>query len=163
MIYRGLGVNQDLQQAFKLFDEISWTRENFGPFSPCRFNSVARYYAAKMSENGEGCTKNLVDAFERYKVAGGLESIQEYESPRKIPKAIYKVADAYFLGEGAQQNFSKALHFYEETFNNGDGSTPYHREAVKKVMWMYELGEGIPQDKVKAEEWRKKLSDSDEE
>ena len=117
MIYRGLGVNQDLQTAFKLFDEISWTRENFGSFSPCRFNSVARYYAAKMSENGEG----------------------------------------------AQQNFSKALHFYEETFNNGDGSTPYHREAVKKVMWMYELGEGIPQDKVKAETWRKKLSNSDEE
>lgn len=163
MLYRGLGVEQDLPRAFRLFDEISWTRENFGHFSPLRFNSVARYYAAKMQENGEGCTKDLVDAFERYRVTGGLETVQDYESPRSIPKAIYKVADAYFLGEGARQNFAKALKFYERTFNKGDGRTPYHREALKKVMWMYELGEGIPQDKVKAAEWRKKLNDSDEE
>ena len=163
MLYRGLGVKQNLQQAFKNFSEISWTRENFGHFSPFRFNSVARYYAAKMSENGEGCTKDLVDAFERYKVAGGLERVQDYESARSIPKAIYKVADAYFLGEGARQNFAKALKFYEKTFTQGDGRTPYHREAVKKIMWMYELGEGIPQDKIKAAEWREKLSDSNEE
>ena len=48
MLYRGLGVEQDLPQAFKNFSEISWTQENFGAFSPFRFNSVARYYAAKM-------------------------------------------------------------------------------------------------------------------
>ena len=163
MIYHGLGVKQDLPQAFNNFSEISWTREDFGPFSPFRFNSVARYYVAKMQENGEGCTAEPVEAFERYRVAGGLETVQPYESPRRIPKAIYKVADAYFLGEGARQNFAKALKFYERTFNKGDGKTPYHREAVKKVMWMYELGEGIPQDKIKAAEWRKKLDDSDEE
>ena len=114
-----------------------------------------------MRENGEGCTKDLVDAFERYKVAGGLERIEDYESVRSIPKAIYKVADAYFLGEGARQNFGKALNFYEKTFTQGDGRTPYHREAIKKVMCMYELGEGIPQDEVKAAEWRKKLNGSD--
>ena len=163
MLYRGLGIEQDLPRAFKLFNEISWTRENFGPFSPSRFNSVARYYVAKMQENGEGCTADPVETFERYRVAGGLETVQPYESPRRIPKAIYKVADAHFLGEGARQNFDKALKFYERTFNKGDGRTPYHREAVKKVMWMYELGEGIPQDKIKAAEWRKKLNGSDEE
>ncbi|MBR0261260.1 MAG: sel1 repeat family protein [Selenomonadaceae bacterium] len=163
MLYRGLGVKQDLQQAFKNFSEISWTQENFGPFSPFRFNSVARYYAAKMRENGEGCTADSVDTFERYRVAAGLERVQDYESPRRIPKAIYKVADAYFLGEGARQNFAKALNFYEKTLTKGDGRTPYHREAIKKVMWMYELGEGIPKDKVKAAEWRKKLNGSDEE
>lgn len=162
MLYRGLGVEQDLPRAFKLFNEISWRRENFGHFSPFRFNSVARYYAAKMKENGEGCTAEPVETFERYRVAAALEVIQPYESPRSIPKAIYKVADAHFLGEGARQNFVKALKFYERTFDKGDSRTPYHREAAKKIMWMYELGEGIPQDKVKAAEWRKKLGDSDE-
>lgn len=155
MIYRGRGVKQDLQYAFKNFSEISWTQEKF--FGPFRFNSVARYYAAKMRADGEGCTKDFVDAFERYKVAGGLERINSYESARSIPKAIYKVADAYFLGEGVQQNFAKALNFYKKTFTQGDGKTPYHREAVKKIAWMYELGEGIPQDKIKAAEWREKL------
>ena len=161
MLYRGLGVEQNLPRAFRNFSKISWTRENFGPFSPFRFNSVARYYAAKMRENGEGCTANPVDALERYKVAGGLERIQSHESPRSIPRAIYKVADAYFLGEGTKQNFGKALKFYEKTFTQGDGKTPYHREAVKKIIWMHEFGEGIPQDKEKSAEWRKKLTAKD--
>ena len=161
MLYRGRGVEQDLPRAFKAFDKLSWTRENFGPFSPFRFNSVARYYAAKMRENGEGCTADLVETLERYKVAGGLERIQDYESARSIPRAIYKVADAYFLGKGTKQNFGKALKFYEKTFTKGDGKTPYHREALKKIICMYELGEGVPQDKEKAVEWRKKLDDND--
>ena len=161
MIYHGLGVEQDLTTAFKNFSKISWTRENFDDFfGPLRFNSVARYYAAKMRENGEGCKKNSAKTLESYKVAGGLERVHAHDNSRSIPKAIYKVGDAYFLGEGVRQNFAKALNFYEKTFSQGDGKTPYHKEAVKKIMWMYELGEGIPQDKVKAEEWRKKLTNS---
>ena len=161
MIYRGLGVEQDLTTAFKNFSKISWTRENFDDFfGPLRFNSVARYYAAKMRENGEGCKKDSAKTLESYKVAGGLERVHEHDNSRSIPKAIYKVGDAYFLGEGVRQNFAKALNFYEKTFSQGDGKTPYHKEAAKKIMWMYELGEGIPQDKVKAEEWRKKLTNS---
>jgi len=155
MIYRGRGVEQNLPLAFKNFSEISWSQEKF--FGPFRFNSVARYYAAKMRENGEGCRKDPIDAFERYKVAGGLEVIKPYESPCRIPRAIYKVADACFLGIGVPQNFAKALNFYEKTFTKGDGKTPYHREAIKKAMWMNELGEGIPQNKAKAAELRKKL------
>ena len=155
MLYRGRGVKQDLRQAFKNFSEISWTREKF--FGPFRFNSVAGYYAAKMRENGEGCDKDPVDVAERYKVAGGLERITDYESARSIPKAIYKVADAFFLGAGERQNFAKSLNFYKKTFTDGDGKTPYHREAAKKVMWMYELGEGVPVDKTKAAEWREKI------
>ena len=161
MLYRGLGVEQDMPRAFKNFSEISWTRENFGPFSPFRFNSVARYYAAKMRENGEGCIADPVDALERYKVAGALERIQPYESARSISRAVYKVADAYFLGKGTKQNFGKALKFYEKVVTEGDSDTPYHREAIKKIIWMYELGEGVPQDKEKAAEWRKKLGDND--
>ena len=161
MIYRGLGVEQDLTTAFKNFSKISWTRENFDDFfGPLRFNSVARYYAAKMQENGEGCKKDSAKTLESYKVAGGLERVHEHDNSRSIPKAIYKVGDAYFLGEGVRQNFAKALNFYEKTFSQGDGKTPYHKEAAKKIMWMYELGEGIPQDKAKAEEWRKKLTNS---
>lgn len=100
MIYRGLGTKQDLSLAFKGFSNNSWRREKFGDFcGPLRFNSVARYYAAKMSENGEGCSEDPAETLERYKVAGGLERIHPNESARSIPKAIYKVADAYFLGK----------------------------------------------------------------
>ena len=157
MLYRGRGIRQNLPRAFKIFSELSRTREDFGPFSPLRFNSVARYYSALMRENGEGCEKDLFDALERYKLAGGLERVSDYESARVIPKALYKVADVYFMGEATQQDFVKALHFYEKTFTDGDGKTPYHREAAKKVMWIYELGEGVPVNKAKAAEWREKL------
>ena len=157
MLYHGRGIRQNLPRAFKIFTELSRTRENFGPFSPLRFNSVARYYAAKMRENGEGCVKNSFDALKRYKLAGGLERVSDYESARVIPKALYKVADAYFMGEATQQDFAKALDFYEKTFTDGDGKTPYHREAAKKVMWIYELGEGVPVNKSKAEEWLAKF------
>ena len=157
MLYRGRGVKQNLPRAFKIFLELSRTQENFGSFSPLRFNSVARYYAAKMIENGEGCSKSAFAALERYKLAGGLKRISEYESARMIPKAIYKVADSFFMGEATQQDFAKALHFYEKTFTDGDGKTPHHREAIKKVMWIYELGEGVPVNKAKAAEWRAKL------
>lgn len=158
MIYRGLGVEQDLNTAFKNFSKISWTQENFGEmFAPFRFNSVARYYAAKMQENGEGCEKDSAKTLESYRVAGGFERLYDYDGSRIITNAIYKVADAYFLGDGVQQNFAKALKFYEKTFLQGDSKTPYRQEAAKKIMWMYELGEGIPQDKEKAEEWRKKF------
>lgn len=155
MLYRGRGVEQDLPCAFENFAKISWTKEPF--FGVMRFNSVARYYAAKMQEDGEGCEKNLDDAPERYRLAGGLERVSEYESPRRIPKALYKVADAHFLGKGTRQNFKKARTFYEKTFSDGDGRTPYHMEAAKKLMWMYELGEGVEQDAEQAAKWREKI------
>lgn len=157
LIYRGSGgVRQHLQHALRQFDKISWTQEDFGLFSPLRFNSVARYYGAKMTEAGEGCRKNLYEAFERYSLAGGVKIVADYESPHRIAHALYKVAEAYFLGRGTKQNFSKALKFYEKTFEDGEGDT-YKLEAAKKIMWMYELGEGIPQNKEKAAEWRSKI------
>ena len=156
MFYRGRGVEQDLETAFEMFERISWSREKFlGPF---RFNSVARYYAAKMKENGEGCEKDLDEALERYKLSIGERTVRDYETPRKFTPIIYKVAESYFLGRGVKQNFSKALKYYEKAFEAWEWTT-HKLEAAKKIMWMYELGEGIPRDKVKAEEWRKKVNE----
>ena len=155
MLYRGLGVKQNLKRAFDIFEEISWSREKF--FGPFRFNSVARYYAAKMKENGEGCEKDLDEAIERYKLCSGARWIGRHDSSRMLGAAVYKVAEAYFLGRGVKQNFSKALKFYEKAFDVWEWNI-YKIQAAKKIMLMYELGEGIPQDKIKAEQWRKKIA-----
>lgn len=160
MMYRGLGTEKNLEAAFKEFDKISWSQEKF--FGPFRFNSVARYYAAVMQENGEGCDKDLYKAFERYRLAGGVERITEYESPHKIAKALLKIADAYFLGNGTRQNFRRALYFYKLAYKHGEGQKAYKLEAAKKIMFMYELGEDVPQDKAKAAEWRAKVENFDE-
>ena len=156
MFYRGRGIEQDLRTAFEMFEKISWSREKFlGPF---RFNSVARYYTAKMKENGEGCEKVLDEELERYKLSVGKRKIADYETPRNFSPALYKIAESYFLGRGVKQNFSKALKYYEQAFESYEWTT-HKLEAAKKIMWMYELGEGIPQDKVKTEEWRKKVNE----
>ena len=130
MIYRGLGVRRHLASAFRQFDTISLAQEDFGYFSPFRFNSVARYYAAKMTEAGARRRKDLCEAFERYSLAGGVKVVAEHESPHRIAHALYKIADAYFLGKGVRQNFNKALRFYKLTFERGEGDT--YRLAAQK-------------------------------
>ncbi len=74
-----------------------------------RFNSVARYYATKIKENGEGCEKDLDEVLERYKLAVGKRKIQYYETPHNFLPALYKIAESYFLDRGVKQNFSEAL------------------------------------------------------
>ena len=61
------------------------------------------------------------------------------------------------------QNADKKLELEIKRIETEHKAIDTELEAVKKVMWMHELGEGIPQDKTKAAEWRKKLNDSDEE
>lgn len=94
------------------------------------------------------------------------------------------IGDIFYIGEnGVEQDYKKAFEWYERAtkqskgnmakikrtlliyhgsggvnFEDGEGDT-YKLEAAKKIMWMYELGERIPQDKEKAAEWRSKIEE----
>ena len=153
MIYKGLGTRARLPLARNMFRRISMTLETFGPF---RFNNVARYYLARMCEKGEGSAKDVSMAYHWYMRAAGLDKVTDYESARKLPEALYKVADMQYLGIGTTQDFDAALETYKLTTEEGECYSPYKIEAAKKVMWMYELGEGIEQDKEQAAQWREK-------
>lgn len=150
MTYRGRGCTKDLRKAYGMFRKLVHTREKF--FGVYRFNSVAKFYLAKMLEDRR--RKNIDDVLRWYKRAAAIERMGESESTHAVPEAMYKVANIYFM----QGKFAEALQVYEqvaERYSRFD--YPYNVEAAKKLMWMHELGEGIPMDKAKAAEWREKL------
>lgn len=152
MHYYERGCTKDLKLAYQIFKRIVQRREKF--FGVYRFNSVAKFYLAKMLENGEGHRKDIEKAFTWYKRAAAIERMSEYESTHEVPAAMYKVADEYFMA----QNFEGAIEIYTKLADSRSSSHfPYNLEAAKKLMWIYELGEGVPVDKEKAAEWRAKI------
>lgn len=150
MIYHGRGCSKDRQKAQGMFRKIVRKREKF--FGVCRFNSVAKFYIAKMLE--DRCRGIFDNVLMWYKRAAGLERMDERESTHDMPEAMYKVANIYFM----QGKFAEALQVYEQIAEHYSRFYyPYNVEAAKKIMWMNELGEGVPMDKIKAAEWRERL------
>ena len=152
MTYRGLGCPKDLRKAYGMFRKLIRSREKF--FGVYRFNSVVKFYLAKILEHGEGHRKNLEEGLTWYKRAAVLERMDERESAPSVPEAMYKVADTYFM----QGKFVEAVQVYEKLAESrARFNYPYNLEAAKKLVWIYELGEGVPRDEAKAAEWREKL------
>jgi hypothetical protein len=147
MHYYERGCKKDLKKAYQIFKRIVQRREKF--FGVHRFNSVAKFYLAKILEN-----KDVEQAFTWYKRAAAIEKMSEYESTHEVPAAMYKVADDYFMA----QDFEKAIEIYTKLAESRSSSHfPYNLESAKKLMWIYELGEGVPADKEKAAEWQAKI------
>jgi len=153
MLYKGYGeIEQNLPMAFELFKRICKTKENF--FGVFRYNSVAKFFLSKMYANAEGTKKDFRQAFKWLKRAAAIEKMGSYESTHKVPEAMYLVAEHYF----SEQEFEQAAEIYKKVVEYaGSYEYPYNLEAAKKLMWMYELGEGVPQDKEQAAQWRDKV------
>ena len=154
MIYRGLGVEKNPDEALKEFRLIATRRERFPMVY--RFNSVARYYVAKISEEQVGLTH---DTFRKYKTAAGMKNyVPPTESVRRLAQAAYRVADAYFPGtDRVRPNFAQAIRTYIWAVEKGEGSPTYKIEAAKKLVHIFELGEGVDPDEDMAAKWREEL------
>ena len=154
MIYRGLVPEKDKIDAFLEFETIATRREKFPMVY--RFNSVARYYVAKLSEEQVGLTR---DTLRKYKAAAGMTNyVPPTESVRRLAQAAYRIADAYFLGtDSVRQNFVQAVRTYGWVLEKGEGSLTYKIEAAKKLVHIFELGEGVPPDEELAAKWRDEL------
>jgi len=149
MTYRGLGCPKDLRKAYGMFRKLTRSREKF--FGVYRFNSVVKFYLAKILEHVH---KNFDEGLTWYKRAAVLERMDERESAPSVPEAMYKVADTYFM----KGKFAEAVQVYEKLAESrARFNYPYNLEAAKKLVWIYELGEGVPRDEAKAAEWREKL------
>ncbi len=153
MLYKGCGeIEQNLREAFLILRKVCKTREKF--FGVFRYNSVAKFYLSKMYANSEGTRKNSELAWKWLKRSAAIEKVTEYESTHQVPEAMYMVAERYF----SEQEFEQAAEIYKKLAEyHSISHFPYNFEAAKKLMWMYELGEGVPQDKEQAEYWRKKF------
>ena len=157
MLYKGCGeIEQNLREAFLILRKVCKTREKF--FGVFRYNSVAKFFLSKMYANAEGTRKNSESAWKWLKRSAAIEKVTEYESTHQVPEAMYMVAERYFY----EQEFEQAVEIYKKLAEyHSISEFPYNFESAKKLMWMYELGEGVPQDKEQAEYWRKKIQKDD--
>ena len=105
-------------------------------------SGIAREYMAHICEQ-QG---NLDEAYHWYELAAK----DYYHTGMK-----FKMADAYFYGDGVPQDIQKALDYYNEVAESKWHD--YYFEAQTKLAWIYELGEGVDKDFAKADEYWKEL------
>ena len=65
-------------------------------------------------------------------------------------KALCSIGHIYRYGEGVEQDYTKALEWYNKAANAGNDSAMY------SIGYMYDYGEGVEQDYSKALEWYNK-------
>ena len=65
-------------------------------------------------------------------------------------KALCSIGHIYRYGEGVEQDYSKALEWYNKAANAGNSA------AMNNIGYMYEFSEGVEQDYTKALEWYNK-------
>ena len=61
--------------------------------------------------------------------------------------ACYNVAECYYLGDGVEQDYEKALHWYLIAAEKGDA------QAQFSTGWFYMTGTGVKQDKRMGLKW----------
>ena len=69
-------------------------------------------------------------------------------------KALCSIGHMYRYGEGVEQDYSKALEWYNKAVNAGNASAMY------SIGYMYDYGEGVEQDYSKALEWYNKAANA---
>ena len=69
-------------------------------------------------------------------------------------KALCSIGHIYRYGEGVEQDYSKALEWYNKAVNAGNDSAMY------SIGYMYDYGEGVEQDYSKALEWYNKAANA---
>ena len=66
--------------------------------------------------------------------------------------AQYSLGHMYYSGEGARQDYAKAVEWYTKAANQGDADAQYNLGV------MYKNGEGVRQDYAKEMEWYTKAA-----
>ena len=69
-------------------------------------------------------------------------------------KALCSIGHIYRYGEGVEQDYTKALEWYNKAANAGNDSAMY------SIGYMYDYGEGVEQDYTKALEWYNKAANA---
>ena len=69
-------------------------------------------------------------------------------------KALCSIGHMYRYGEGVEQDYTKALEWYNKAVNAGNASAMY------SIGYMYDYGEGVEQDYSKALEWYNKAANA---
>lgn len=139
MYYLGRGVPKDTKKAFNCFHKAAAEPETFPMMR--RYNSLAHQYVGKiLAESGE----------EEY-----IRWLSLAAEDDRNTEAIYEIADRYLHGKGIEKDPQKAVSYFEKAANNRN--EPRGKDAVRRLVWIYKLGEGVAKDEIKAAFWQKRL------
>ena len=128
----GQGVEQDEEKAKKMFQAI------------IDQGCVEGYLGIAAFAKGEENYQSALDAFN--KVLEGTEQIY-------LCDAMNSIGYMYANGEGVEQDYAKAMEWYEKAADLGDS------DAINYIGYMYLNGLGVEQDYGKAMEWFEKAVD----
>lgn len=130
---RGVGVNQNLKEAFKWFKMAAdggW---------PLAYVSVGTYYY-----EGVGVTRDLIESVKWYKKAS--DEFNDVESQ-------YCLGMAYERGDGVNIDYTEAAKWYQKS---AEGGHPY---AANNLAHLYLRGQGVDKNENTAYYWFRKSAE----
>ncbi|MCM1212899.1 MAG: sel1 repeat family protein [Blautia sp.] len=126
----GMGIERDEEKAQELFDNAIAQGCADGYYGTAVIAESNRDYTAKMED------LNKV--------------VEEGTEPLYIRRAFRGIGYQYFLGTGVEQDYAKAMEWYEKAVEQGDTT------AMTTIGSWYRDGAGVEQDSAKAMEWYEK-------
>ena len=137
----GDGIPVNFTESFKYMYKAATNPKPWGP-SFCNL--------AEMYRLGIGTPKNLEEAFKWYYKGTGTEKIPYVITDEEtIAKCMYAVGYAYLMGEGVQQNGTKATFWMEKSYEHGytkvagtlalaylSGELDIEKNEVEGVKWL---------------------------
>ncbi|MFO7641748.1 MAG: tetratricopeptide repeat protein [Candidatus Competibacteraceae bacterium] len=129
---RGLGVPQDLDQAFKLHQQAA--RQGYG---------LAQYYLGLLYADGQGVPEDA---------AAGAKWLRA-AAEQGVSNAQFTLGVMYEKGEGVEQDSRQAAAWYRQAAEQGHASAQYH------LALLYARGEGILRNPAEALRWEQKAAE----
>lgn len=133
LYYNGQGVEEDKERAKEMFQAVI----DEGCVEGYLGNASIAYDEEDYETGFEACNKVLEEGKEQLYVVSAMDD----------------TADMYFDGLGVEQDYTKAMEWYQKAASLGDA------RAMNMIGFMYFNGEGVEQDYSKAMEWNQKAAD----
>ncbi|EIJ34419.1 SEL1-like repeat protein [Thiothrix nivea] len=144
IVHQGECVEQDYAQALEWFHK-----------AVAQGDGRAQLALGWMYAEGKGVAKDVEQAQQCYAEAAakGFISPGQPAPPQPACQTDYgyesfSLGEAYFYGDGVQQDYTQALHWFEQAAAQGCS------EAMDKLAEMYREGQGVGQDYLQVLHWR---------
>ncbi len=111
-------------------------------------DTKAQFFVAEALQRGDGVPVNEVEAVKWYKRAGN-QNFESASSKYWYVQSLQQLGVIYYFGIGSVgQDFVESARWYRKAAELGDSS------SQSRLSWMYQVGEGVPQDYMEAYVWQ---------
>lgn len=106
----------------------------------------------EMSKGSEEASREFHRLFDQRKVSGEMQVSEEFMFAfYDHPEAMYKWGNRLLLGDGVTRDGDEAFQWFLRSAQKG------YLPAVKRVIYCYQIGEGVEKSISGANAWKKRL------